>query len=228
MARLPRFDLADHLHLIVQRARPDRPPFVDTQDRERYLSILLDVARSGGVAVHAYVLLEHELRLLVTPTQPGAISSAMQSVGRRYVKAFNHRHGRTGALWDGRYRCTVVEAATQFFTCVRLIEHAPVRERLVAHPADWPWSSAAHHLGLRGDALVSEHASYWQLGNTPFEREVHHGRELAVPLSDAEVTQLLNAAARGWPIGPPAYIDEVAKLAGRPARPRPRGRPRRK
>ena len=228
MARLPRFDLAGHLHLVVQRARVARPPFVDDQDRRRYLSAMLDASRQHDLGVHAYALLNDTVLLLATPARAGGLASFMQSVGRQYVKAFNHRHGRSGALWEGRYRATVVEAAARLIACIRFVEQAPVRERLVPRLGDWPWSSAAHHLGLKIDGIVSEHAAYWQLGNTPFEREARYGRESAIVLDDAEATSFLSAAWHGWPVGSDAYVEEVANLSGRPARPRLKGRPARK
>ena len=228
MARLPRFDLPGHLHLVIQRGREERRPFVDDHDRRRYLSALVDASRAHDVAVHAYVLLIDDVLLLASPSRAGGLADFMQSIGRRYVKAFNHRHGRAGALWGGRYRCTVVEAATQLIPCMRLIEQAPIRGRLAARPGEWPWSSAGHHLGERVDVLVSEHAAYWQLGNTPFEREARYGRESAALLGEPESKKLLDAATHGWPIGSDAFLNDVAMLAGRPARPRARGRPGRK
>jgi len=228
MARLPRFDLAGHLHLVVQCARVERPPFVDDVDRRRYLSAMLDASRQHDLGVHAYALLNDRVLLLASPGRAGAVADFMQSVGRQYVKAFNHRHGRSGPLWDGRYRATVVEPASHLIACIRLVEQAPVRERLASRPGDWPWSSAAHHLGSKIDGIVTEHPAYWQLGNTPFEREARYGRESAILLDDAEAASLLSAAWHGWPVGSDTYVEEVAKLSDRPTRPRLRGRPPRR
>jgi putative transposase len=226
MARLPRFDLADRLHLVIQRGRAGRPVFVDDDDRRRYLGALLESSRENAVAVHAYVLMDDSVLLLATPTRSSALASCLQAVGRRYVKAFNHRHGRRGALWEGRYGATVVDPLDQLLACILLIEQAPLRQGLVAQASDWPWSSAAHHAGRRQDPIVTEHAAYWHLGNTPFEREARYLRDSALPLQGAEVENLIGAARHGWPIGSNAFLQALAEATTRPLRPRARGRPR--
>lgn len=227
MARLPRLDLAGHLHLVMQHSRDARPVFVDDDDRRRYLAALLESSREFQVAVHAYVLMDDVVMLLATPPQPSSLARFMQAVGRRYVKAFNRRHGRTGPLWEGRYRTTIIEPAPHLLACILVVEQAPLREGLAAHPSDWPWSSAAHHAGRKADAIVTEHAAYWQSGNTPFEREARHARDSAVPIADRDVNALLEAARHGWPVGSDAFLAELERQTGRAVRPRPRGRPKR-
>lgn len=225
MARLPRLDLAGHLHLVIQRGRDEHPVFVDDDDRRRYLGAMLDSSRECAVAVHAYALMSDQVLLLATPREPTSLARFMQALGRRYVKAFNHRHARRGALWEGRYRTTIVDPASHLLTCIRLIEQAPVRQGLVARTSDWPWSSAPHHAGQKADSVITEHVAYWQLGNTPFEREARYALESAVLLGDQELQQLLGAARHGWPVGSEAFLAALAKHTDRPIRPRPRGRP---
>jgi len=225
MARLPRLDLAGYLHLVIQRGRDEHPVFVDDDDRRRYLGAMLDSSRECAVAVHAYALMSDQVLLLATPREPTSLARFMQALGRRYVKAFNHRHARRGALWEGRYRTTIVDPASHLLTCIRLIEQAPVRQGLVARTSDWPWSSAPHHAGQKADSVITEHVAYWQLGNTPFEREARYALESAVLLGDQELQQLLGAARHGWPVGSEAFLAALAKHTDRPIRPRPRGRP---
>ena len=227
MARLPRLELAGHLYLVIQRGRDAQPVFVDDDDRRRYLAAMLDSSRECAVAIHAYALMDDEVLLLVTPAAPASLARFMQALGRRYVKAFNHRHARRGPLWEGRYRTTVVDPASHLLACIRLIEQAPLRRGLVARTSDWPWSSAPHHAGQKSDPLVTEHAAYWQLGNTPFEREARHVLESAVPLDEQDVRRLLDAAHHGWPVGSANFLKALAQTTDRPINPRPRGRPAR-
>jgi putative transposase len=165
--------------------------------------------------------------LLVSVPQPAALARFVQGIGRRYVRVFNRRHGRRGPLWDGRFRSTVVDPASLLLTCLRLIEQAPVRRGLVAQASDWPWSSAVHHAGQRTDSILTVHDAYWQLGNTPFERQARHAREVGVALAPDEVAQLLAAAHHGWPLGSEGFLRSLAAQTERPVRRRPRGRPRR-
>jgi putative transposase len=226
MARLSRLDLAGHLHLVIHRGRNDQPVFVDDDDRRRFLGALLDSTRECSVIVHAYALMDDQVLLLATPAEAGAMARFMQAVGRRYVKAFNHRHGRQGPLWEGRYRTTVVDPVAHLLACILLIEQAPVRAGLVARTSEWPWSSSAHHAGRKVDAIVTEHAAYWQLGNTPFEREARYVRESAAPLADQVVRALFAAARRGWPFGSDEFLRSLAQTAARSMSPQPRGRPK--
>ena len=229
MARLTRLTFSGETHLIVLVGTSTRPLSLDDEDRRRFTLALLECSRASGVAVHAYSLLDEQVLMLVTPAQDGSLQRFMQRLGRKYVGAFNLRHGRSGALWSRRYGAAAIDAATQGWRCIRLIEQAPVRAGRAVRPQDWPWSSAPHHVGQLRNPVLREHELHWRLGNTPFEREARHAQVIAEPLADAEVRSLLAASMRGWPIGPSSFVDALAEAADRlPAqlRPRPRGRPK--
>jgi putative transposase len=226
MARLPRLDLADRLHLVVQRGRAGHAIFVDDEDRRRFMQAMLDSSRECAVAIHAYALTDESVLLLATPSEPSSVSRFVQAVGRRYVKAYNHRHARSGPLWEGRYRATVIDPATRLMSGILMVEQAPVRAGLVASAVDWPWSSGPHHAGRKADVVITEHDEYWKLGNTPFEREARYMREASSPLDAQDGQELLAAALRGWPVGPERFLRQLAECTPRPVRPRSRGRPR--
>lgn len=227
MARLPRLAVAGAPHLVVQRGDGVTPLFHDDTDRRHFMAALSETARACGVEVHAYVLLDHEVRLLATPRDAGGLGLWMQRVGRRYVGPFNRRHGRVGALWAGRFQASVVDARAHLLTCLRWIERAPVALGRVERAEDWPWSSAAHHTGSAPDALIREHGQRWTTGNTPFERDARHRLELLAPLTDAEERSLTHALRGGWPLGGVEFANALVLAAPRPLAPRPRGRPRR-
>ncbi len=229
MARLIRLSFAGQAHLIVLAGTATQPLFVDDEDRRRFTLALLECSRACGVAVHAYSLLDEQILMLATPSQSGSLQRFMQRLGRKYVGTFNLRHGRSGALWGRRYGAAVIDAASQGWRCIRLIEQAPVRAGRVVLPHDWPWSSAAHHVGHLRNPVLREHELHWRLGNTPFEREARHAQVIADTLDEAEVRSLIAASMRGWPIGPSNFVDALADAADRPSgelRPRPRGRPK--
>jgi putative transposase len=227
MARAPRLALAGELHYLIQRGHNQQSVFVDDGDREAYLAMLRDAARHCGVAVHAYALLVSEVHLLATPPDDRSLSRTMQSLGRRYVAAFNRRHARAGTLWAGRFRAGLIEGEPSGVDAMVHIESMPVRAGLAPTEADWPWSSAAHHLGRRRDPLISEHPAYWALGNTPFERELAHAHRLRVGLPIALAEGLRAAALQGRTWGSSSFTDRVAVQSGLSLRPKPRGRPSR-
>jgi len=227
MARAPRLALAGELHLLLQRGHNRQGVFVDDRDREAYLAMLRDAARHYGVAIHAYVVLDAQVQLLATPRDAGSLSRLMQSLGRRYVAAFNRRHGRSGTLWEGRFRAGLVDATTLGLDAVVHVETLPVREGLTGAAGDWPWSSAAHHLGRHRDPLLTELPAYWSLGNTPFERELAHAHRLMEGVSTAMAEGFERAAFQGRAVGSLAFTTRVADRAGVPVAAKPRGRPAR-
>ncbi len=225
MARLPRLALAEHLHLVVQQGHSGRAVFLQDQDRQDFLAMLHDAAHALQVAVHAYVLLDNEVRLLATPSKDDSLGRLMQALGRRYVSAFNRRHGRSGTLWNGRFRSCVLQASTWLLPATVALESLPVHAGLVASATDWPWSSARHHLGQQRTALITEHPAYWGLGNTPFERELAHANLLMEGVV-IEHRAALDAAVRAAKVcGDAGFCGEVAQRLGRAVQPRRRGRP---
>ena len=226
MARMPRLAVAGQPHLVIQRSGADRPAFIDDTDRRANLDAVREVADRGPVAIHAHVLLDDAVMLLLTPHSADDLGRFMQRVSRRYVGGFRQRHGGSGALWSGRFQAAALEPERYLLAAMLLIEQAPMRAGLVATPTDWPWSSARHHTGRGASALITEHPVWWHTGNTPFEREARHEMELQRSLPVDRVAELLAAARRGWPLGSPAFVAATAGADDRQVRPKPRGRPR--
>ncbi len=227
MPRLPRLILAGQPHHIIQRGNNRQPIVHDDADRKRFMALLRDCAAQHRVALHAYVLMDNHLHLLATPEAADGLSLMMQALGRRYVTGFNLRHQRSGTLWEGRFRAALVESERYLLACMRYIELNPVRAALVAAPADYMWSSAAHHLGGTQDPLVTEHPLYWELGNTPFERESAYRELVEQGLVDTERERITQATLRGWPLGEAGYLQGLGDRLERQVSPRPRGRPTR-
>lgn len=229
MARLPRLTVPGYPHLIVQRGNNRQPIVLDDEDRRVFLDHLRAAARDHRVALHAYVLLPEQVQLLATPETEDGVPKMMQALGRHYVRHFNRRHARTGTLWDGRYRSSVLEAERHLLDAMAQIELAPVHAGLVARPDAYAWSSHAHHAGQRVDPLVTSHAMYWALGDTPFAREQAYvgllGQALLHP---AEVmgTEPGPKMPLGWAQGSAPFIAELERkvtrrvVKGRPGRPR--------
>lgn len=221
MARLPRLTLPGLAHYVIQRGNNQQPIFEDAQDYETMRDLMREMARRFQVDVHAYVLLPTQFHVLATPEAEG-LSLFMQSVGRSYVRYFNNRHGRSGTLWEGRYRSTVMEASAYLLPCMVVLESQPVAEGIAARAQDYPWSSYAHNAGLQQDSLVRSHAQYWALANTPFAREAAYQRAMEQGVSSFVAEEVLAAAVKGWALGSP---DFVAQLQGQTQRRLTRRRP---
>jgi putative transposase len=220
MARLPRLALPGHMHYVIQRAHPSlsgHGVFADDADRGSFLAALRTAAAAERVQVHAYALLPEEVQLLTTPEEGAALGRFMQALGRSYVSAYNRRHGHHGSLWDGRYRCAVVEAGATRLAALILVD-GQSREPGV--------TSAQHRSGGPRDPALNNPPEIWQLGNTPFEREASYRELLSRGLPAAQADTLRRAALGGWVAGSAAFAARLADIAARPTRPRSPGRPR--
>lgn len=235
MARLPRLDCPSQPHLIVQRVVVGAHLLATPDDAADFRTALLDASRECRVAVHAYVVLPDHFHVLATPNGPGDLGRFMQALGRRFVARHNHRHGRSGSLWAGRFRATVLEPARYLLDAMAFIEGHAWRLGLVPDPlAEGPQvlSSLGQHLNRRTDPVVTDHAAFWALGNTPFEREAIWRDRLQQGVPVAVVQALVRASSKGWALGSEAFLADLerrsAQVGQTPRRlaPARRGRPR--
>ena len=149
----------------------------------------------------------------------------MQWVGRHYVPYFNNKYQRAGTLWQSRYKATVIDSSNYFLQCSRYIELNPVRSGLVLSAEAYPWSSYAHHAGLRSDPVIHDHPVFWALGNTPFDREAAYRALAEQGLSEPELAVLREATHKGWALESEQFKALLAKQANRRVSPARRGRP---
>lgn len=215
MARLPRLTLAGHPHHVIQRGNNRQPIFATTADYQTLLNLLADNASKFNVAVHAYVLMGNHFHLLVTPEAPEGLPQMMQAVGRRYVRYFNDRQQRSGTLWEGRYRSTLIQPDRYLLACMAYIDLNPVRAGMAADPKDYPWSSHAHYIGLRADKLITPHPMVWQIGNTPFAREAQYADLVRAGISTDQQAALTASALKGWALGDEDFVTELQKQTNR-------------
>ena len=206
MARLPRLTVTGYPHHVILRGNNRQAIFVAQADRLRMLDLLAHHSAENAVQVHAYDMMDNHLHLLVTPQQDGGLPAMMQGVGRSYVRAFNDAQGRTGTLWEGRYRSAVIQSERYLLACMVYIDLNPVRAGMVAQAVDHTWSSHAHYLGQRVDSLITPHPLFWELGNTPFEREAAYAELVQAGLGTTQQGALTDAALKGWALGEADFI----------------------
>lgn len=218
MARQARLAVAGHLHYVLLRAHAGLRVMADAADRQLFADALRQAVL--GVAVHALAITEAEVHLLLRPQPAEALGAAVQSIGRRFVAAWNRRHGRRGTPWDGRYHSAVVEPGPWALAVLRRVERLaamPETDALPAAPARWSEPS------LR--SLLVDPPELWALGNTPFERERAWAELLAQPLPADLDAAIASALASGRVVGGPAFVAELERTTSRRLSVRPRGRP---
>ncbi len=225
MARLPRLTLPGHPHHIIQRGNNRQAIFLSSGDRQFLLDLLRENSVKFGVAIHAYVLMTNHFHVLATPGTAEGLPQMMQAVGRRYVRLFNDANQRSGTLWEGRYKSTLIQADRYLLACMVYIDLNPVRAGLAAEAADFPWSSHGHYVGLRTDDLITPHPLFWGLGNTPFSREAAYAELVRAGITSQALSDLTQSVLRGWALGEGNYVTELQKQTARRVMPASAGRP---
>lgn len=226
MARLPRLALAGQVHHVLQRGNNRQPIFTSDEERTAMLDLLAHEARAAGVGLHAYVLMPNHFHLLLTPGQEAALPRMMQGVGRAYVRSFNQAHGRSGTLWEGRYRSTLVQPDRYMLPCMVYFDLNAVRTGLVQSAVEYRWSSHGHYAGLHSTGWLTPPPAYWALGNTPFAREAAYADMVRAGISAAQQDELTRSVLGGWALGDADFVARLQQQAPRRLTPRTPGRPR--
>lgn len=227
MPRQPRLVLTGVPLHITQRGVNRAAIFLDDDDRHHYRRLLRDACTAHAIAVHAFVLMDNHVHLLLTASQPESLSRAMRAVGQNYVQAFNYRHGRCGALWQGRFKSCLVDSERYLLAVYRYIELNPVRAAMVAAPQDYRWSSVHTNLGVACDPLITPHPAYMALAQTPDERHDAYRRWLHDGLHEEDLAAIRLHLAQERALGSARFQTMVERTLNRPASCRPRGRPKR-
>lgn len=225
MARLPRLTLPGQPHYVVQRGNNLQAIFMDAQDYASMKDLLREMARRFGVDIHAFILLPNQLHLLVTPETADSLPRFMQSVGRTYVRTFNNRHGRSGTLWEGRYRATVLEPQAWMLPAMVVLESQAVQQGAASRAVDYGWSSARHNAGAQVDGMVRLHPAYWRLGDTPFAREAAYALMLDRGATEDITEVVLGAAMKGWVLGGDSFVQGLQQRTERRLSRQRAGRP---
>lgn len=201
MPRTPRPIVPGQPLHVVQRGNNRVAAFVAIQDFVHYTRVLREASEDAGCAIHAYVLMSNHVHLLVTPDSASGPSRMMQSVGRRYVRYFNDRHRRTGTLWEGRFRSTLVDSERYLLACSRYIELNPVRTGMVHRPGDYRWSSFRCNAHGEIDALITPHGVYRSLGARVADRRAGYRALFAEPLDAGSLDAIRDATTAGTVLG---------------------------
>ena len=226
MPRKPRFNLIGIPQHVIQRGNNREPCFYAEQDYRRYLDDLREVAKKYHCRIHAYVLMTNHVHILVTPMMEYGISQMMQALGRRYVYYINKTYKRTGTLWEGRYKASLIDSDAYLLTCMRYIELNPIRANMVSHPGEYPWSSYAANAQNVVDTLIDHHPLYTELGPTDEIRKSAY-RELFRHHIDNETLHDIRASLNHeLVLGRSYFKEKIEKLTARQTHLGQPGRPR--
>jgi putative transposase len=216
MARQPRFVVPDIALHVVQRGVDRDDCFRQDTDRLVYLTLLRDLSAATQCALHAYCLMTNHVHLLLTPREPQAAATLMRKLGQRYVPYFNRRYGRTGTLWEGRFKSCLVDSARYVLGCHRYIEFNPVRAGMVTAPAAYAWSSHRGNIGVVDDDLLTSHAEYLALASDAASRHAPYRALFEASEDGALLKAIRDATLGGYALVGEALKSQLEKCAERP------------
>jgi putative transposase len=225
MARQARISLPHHTYHLIQRGNNRQEIFAGDEDRRTMLHLLLEASRKHEVAVHSYVLMSNHVHLLVTPSTAEGMPLMMQQVGRSYVRRFNDAQGRSGTLFEGRYRSSLVQTERYLLACMAYIDLNPVRAHLCTQPQEYRWGSYAHYSGGLPDRLVSPHPHFFNLGNTPFAREQAYVQLVQQGLAQTLQENITKSLIKNHGLGDEGFLQRLEQQTQLRLQPGRKGRP---
>ena len=224
MPRRSRMYLGDMPYHVIQRGNNREPCFYALEDYQFYLETLSKACQRYHVSIHAYVLMTNHTHLLLTPSDEPGISLVMQSLGRHYVQYINKTYRRTGTLWEGRHKSSLVDADRYLLACYRYIELNPVRAGMVKHPGDHKWSSYRNNALGETNHLIKQHAAYKALGSCMDHQLKNYRGLFDAALDQSDINAIRNAAAFDMPLGDNRFQEKIASMLKRKIDTRAQGR----
>jgi Transposase and inactivated derivatives len=212
-------------HYVVQRGHNRQVVFATDEDFQFYLENLAELRVEFSVKLYAYCLMTNHVHLLLAPTEATSLALLLKRLAARYTCYINRLEGRSGTLWEGRYKSSPVETATYLLECSRYIELNPVRASMVLSPKDYRWSSYGCKTGLGADARLDFDPCYLAIGETEALRQQRYREFVSQGVRPSEQTLIQEALQRGQLTGTQRFVEEIEAKLGVRVEPRGRGRP---
>ncbi|MBL4670591.1 MAG: transposase [Flavobacteriales bacterium] len=214
MPRRPRDFLPNVPVHLIQRGNDRKVCFLTDRDYTVYLNKLRECSNLHGVAIHSFVLMTNHVHLLCTPERPQSISLMMQGLGRYYVRYINSTYKRTGTLWEGRFKASLLSTERYFLTVSRYIELNPIRAGMVKHPAEYPWSSYRHNASGKRIKLITPHPVYLSLGRSKQERRARYQALFDQLIPSYTLEEIRTATNKAWVLGDGKFKQQIEQQLG--------------
>lgn len=223
MARLPRFVIPNHPQHVIVRGNNRTDIFYADADYQFYLEKLQLACDKHHCQLHAYVLMTNHVHLLITPLEEDGIGKVMQMLGRYYVQYYNYTYKRTGTLWEGRYKATLIDSASYLLTCMRYIELNPVRAGMVSHPSEYPWSSYHYNAIGQPNELITPHIEYIRLDKAAESRQAAYRQLFKHRIPESGLQEIREATNKAWVLGNDRFKQRIQKQLARRVEPNAKG-----
>ena len=215
MPRYPRLFVTDMPVHIVQRGHDRQPTFLEPSDFEYYLDNITEAKSMYSIRVHAYCLMTNHVHLLVSPgLDARLVSTFMRVLAARQTRYINKKRRRTGTLWEGRFKASLIDSSAYLLACCRYIELNPVRAGIVSRPGEYRWSSYRHHTGMAAVEWLDLHPEIAALGTTADRRRAAYERLVAEETTDDEHQAIRIAVNRNQVTGDESFRETLARRLG--------------
>lgn len=226
MTRLSRLSIVGQAHYVILRSVPDISLIPFERNIGKLFQIFSTSSRDYSVEVSAYAIFTDQIHLLLTPrVKAEDLSKFVQQLSRLYSHYFNDEFSRDGKIWQGRFESSLLQGEGKILDAVLFMESLPLLYGY-GEPQFYPWSSYFHHAGIRSDYFMVPSQEYWNLGNTPFERQKKYKEKFERGANKKFGLYLLRQVKRGWPVADPEFLESIGVSPDRIKPQRGRGRPR--
>jgi len=226
MPRKVRFNLIGVPQHVIQQGNNREPCFYHENDYLEYLHGLELAENKYDCRIHAYVLMTNHVHMLVTPMDENTISEMIQSIGSRYVRYMNKKYNRTGTLWEGRYKSSLVDSENYLLRCMQYIELNPVRAKMLEHPAEYQWSSYRANAQGEVNELIEKHPTYLKLGTDAEKRCQVYIKGFNQVVNVELLQEIREALNHELVLGSSYFKDRIERITERQARLGTPGRPK--
>lgn len=211
---------------VILRGNNKNAIFYNDSDRRFFIECLRETKKKTNSKIYAYCFMINHAHFLIEPSTKDGLANMMQALGRRYVRYINLTYERTGTLWEGRYRSSLVESDEYLIACSRYIELNPVRAKIVNNPEEYPWSSFRFKAKGKAEDFLDFDPVYLGMGKTDKERQDNYSKWVSGGTPEDELKLIRQTTQKCGIIGNEAFIAKIAKAVDRSVILRPRGRPK--
>jgi putative transposase len=195
---------------VIQRGNNRQACFFQASDYAVYLSKLKESAEKFNVKIHCFVLMTNHVHLLLQASEIDGISNVMQSLGRYFVRYINTSYNRTGTLWEGRFKSSLVNCDEYLLQVYQYIELNPVRAKMVNHPKDYKWSSYHTNGGNKNIKLITPHPLYLSLGRNTASRKKAYNQLIDNQLSSDVLDKIRLSINKSRVLGNDKFVAQIS------------------
>lgn len=191
-----------------------------------YLDNLREQKELLDIKIYAFCLMTNHIHLVLQPdSEPGSISKLMKVLAARQTRRINKARKRSGTLWEGRFKASLIDTDNYLLACCRYVDLNPIRARLADAPEGYRWSSFRSRTGLQPISWLDFDTAYQSLGNSLESRASRYSRFVAEGIGESEIGLIRQAVGRNQVTGSKTFVDAIVQKTGRRISAQGQGRP---